>query len=106
MGSGPPNRHGMPRLPIGQREVKNWPVLDLGDTPDISTERWQLEIDGLCEAPRTYSWEEFMELPQTLDVSDFHCVTTWSRLDNHWIGVRFAEHRGSARARSRTRASC
>ena len=23
------------------------------------------------------------------DVSDFHCVTTWSRYDNHWRGVRF-----------------
>ena len=22
------------------------------------------------------------------DVSDFHCVTTWSRFDNHWQGVR------------------
>ncbi|WP_437315289.1 molybdopterin-dependent oxidoreductase [Sorangium sp. So ce385] len=91
MGSGPPNRHGMPRLPVGQREVKNWPVLDLGDTPDIPTERWQLRVDGLCEAPRTYSWDEFMELPQTLDVSDFHCVTTWSRMDNRWVGVRFAD---------------
>ena len=23
------------------------------------------------------------------DVSDFHCVTTWSRFENHWRGVRF-----------------
>jgi DMSO/TMAO reductase YedYZ molybdopterin-dependent catalytic subunit len=23
-------------------------------------------------------------------VSDFHCVTTWSRYANHWEGVRFA----------------
>ena len=30
-----------------------------------------------------------MALPQAEDVSDFHCVTTWSRLDNHWKGVRF-----------------
>ena len=30
-----------------------------------------------------------MALPQVDDVSDFHCVTTWSRYDNHWRGVRF-----------------
>ena len=30
-----------------------------------------------------------MALPQVDDVSDFHCVTTWSRYDNHWSGVRF-----------------
>ena len=29
-GSGPANRHGMPKLPVGQRQVPNWPVLDLG----------------------------------------------------------------------------
>ncbi len=33
-GSGAANRHGMPRLPVGQHEVRNWPVLDLGDLPD------------------------------------------------------------------------
>ncbi|HYU26401.1 MAG TPA: sulfite oxidase-like oxidoreductase, partial [Thermoanaerobaculia bacterium] len=31
-----------------------------------------------------------MTLPQVEDVSDFHCVTTWSRNDNHWKGVRFS----------------
>ena len=29
-----------------------------------------------------------MALPQVEDVSDFHCVTTWSRFDNRWGGVR------------------
>ena len=33
---GGPNRHGMPKLPVGQHEVRNWPVLDLGDLPDVS----------------------------------------------------------------------
>ncbi len=35
-GSGPANRHGMPRLQVGQHEVTTWPVLDLGDLPDIA----------------------------------------------------------------------
>lgn len=88
-GSGPPNRHGMPKLPVGQRAVPNWPVLDLGDVPDISTADWRLEVTGECEQPFTLTWDEFMALPQVDDVSDFHCVTTWSRMDNHWRGVRF-----------------
>ena len=41
-GSGPPNQHGMPQLPIGQHEVANWPVLDLGEQPDIDTRSWKL----------------------------------------------------------------
>ncbi len=28
-------------------------------------------------------------MPQVDDISDFHCVTTWSRYDNRWRGVRF-----------------
>jgi DMSO/TMAO reductase YedYZ molybdopterin-dependent catalytic subunit len=89
MGTGPANRDGLPRLPIGQHEVKNWPVLDLGDVPDIPPDQWRLELAGLVENPTTLTWNDFMKLPQVEDVSDFHCVTTWSRFGNHWKGVRF-----------------
>jgi DMSO/TMAO reductase YedYZ molybdopterin-dependent catalytic subunit len=88
-GSGPANRHGMPKLPVGQHVVKNWPVLDLGDSPNVPLGTWRLEIGGLVENPVALSWDQFLALPQDEDVSDFHCVTTWSRLDNHWRGVRF-----------------
>jgi len=88
-GGGAPNRHGMPKLPVGQHEVGNWPVLDLGEQPAISTDTWKLDIGGLVESPVTLTWDQFLALPQTEDVSDFHCVTTWSRFDNHWRGVRF-----------------
>jgi DMSO/TMAO reductase YedYZ molybdopterin-dependent catalytic subunit len=89
-GRGPTNRHGMPQLPIGQHAVKNWPVLDLGDVPRIDRAQWRLEVGGACENPFTLDWDRFMALPQVDDESDFHCVTTWSRMDNHWRGVRFA----------------
>jgi len=89
-GSGPANRHGMPRLPVGQHEVKNWPVLDLGEHPDVPLDAWRLDVGGLVDHPFTLTWQDFLALPQLDDVSDFHCVTTWSRYDNHWRGVRFA----------------
>jgi DMSO/TMAO reductase YedYZ molybdopterin-dependent catalytic subunit len=89
MGTGPANREGLPRLPIGQHEVKNWPVLDLGDVPDIPLDQWRLEFAGLVENPMTLTWDDFTKLPQVEDVSDFHCVTTWSRFGNRWKGVRF-----------------
>jgi DMSO/TMAO reductase YedYZ molybdopterin-dependent catalytic subunit len=88
-GTGPANRHGMPKLPVGQRQVPNWPVLDLGDSPVVALEDWRLEVGGSCENPFTLTWPQFLELPQVEDTSDFHCVTTWSRMDNRWRGVRF-----------------
>jgi DMSO/TMAO reductase YedYZ molybdopterin-dependent catalytic subunit len=88
-GSGPANRHGMPQLPVGQHVVRNWPVLDLGEQPEVDLKTWKLEVGGLIAHPFTLNWEQFLALPQVDDVSDFHCVTTWSRYDNRWRGVRF-----------------
>ena len=96
-GSGPPNRHGMPRLPPGQHETKGWPVLDLGEKPEVSLEEWSLEVDGAVEEPVTLSWRDFLALPQHEDTSDFHCVTTWSRMDLRWVGVQFATLAGLVR---------
>ncbi|GAB2801857.1 sulfite oxidase-like oxidoreductase [Rhabdobacter roseus] len=91
LGSGPANRHGMPKLPEGQFETQKWPVLDLGYKPDVSLERWRLRLDGEVENPVVLTWADFLALPQTTDVSDFHCVTTWSRMDVPWVGVRLLD---------------
>jgi len=77
------------RLPPGQRQVHNFPVLDLGIRPDTTPERWELKIGGLVENPVTLSWAQFLALPQFADTSDFHCVTTWSQFDMPWEGVAF-----------------
>lgn len=91
MGSGPMNRHGMPGVPVGQTVTKKWPVLDLGNQPLIPLHEWQLTIDGAVEHPLILHWQAFIDLPQTDDTSDFHCVTTWSRLNMPWRGVRFLD---------------
>ena len=91
MGSGPINRHGMPQLPPQQKPSKKWPVLDLGEHPEVTAESWKLTVDGCCSQPLELSFRELMELPQTEDTSDFHCVTGWSKLDLTWRGVRLWE---------------
>ena len=75
------------RLPPGQHLVRDWPILDLGRTPDISHERWRLKVGGVVERPVTLTWAEFVSLPQSARRTDIHCVTTWSRYDNDWTGV-------------------
>lgn len=91
MGGGKQNRHGMPVVPVGQTITKKWPVLDLGTQPSISHDEWRLVIDGEVEHPVSLDWNEFLDLPQTEDTSDFHCVTTWSKLDMNWKGVRLLD---------------
>ena len=75
------------RLPPGQTLVKDWPGLDLGVQPDVKPERWRLRVEGLVQAPLALTLDEFMALPQVETVSDIHCVTQWSRYDNHLRGV-------------------
>lgn len=77
------------RLPPGQKLTTGFPVLDLGIQPEITTEHWTLTLDGLVEETKTLSWQDFNALPQVEDVSDFHCVTTWSKYDCRWGGVAF-----------------
>ena len=77
------------RLPPGQHLTPGFPVLDLGIRPDISLEKWQLAVGGLIAHPQTFTWEQWNALPQFEDVSDFHCVTTWSKFDCRWSGVAF-----------------
>ena len=90
-GSGNPNRHGMPVVPVGQTITTKWPVLDLGIEPEIPHDEWSLRVDGEVEHPFTLTWDELMALPQTEDQSDFHCVTSWSKLNMNWRGVRFLD---------------
>jgi len=75
------------RLPPGQHLVRTWPVLDLGQTPNVPTSVWRLEIAGLVDHPQTWSFDNLMAEPQVEFLSDIHCVTSWSRYDNHWQGV-------------------
>ena len=85
--TGRPDFGHVNRLPPGQKEVKNWPVLDLGVQPHLRPEAWRLQIGGLVENPLTWTLAEFMAQPQEDFLSDIHCVTQWSRYDNHWRGV-------------------
>jgi DMSO/TMAO reductase YedYZ molybdopterin-dependent catalytic subunit len=78
---------GAGRLPPGQREVKNWPVLDLGVQPPVPTATWRLDVTGLVENRLSWSWADFLAQPQAEFTSDIHCVTAWSRFDNRWEGV-------------------
>jgi DMSO/TMAO reductase YedYZ molybdopterin-dependent catalytic subunit len=77
------------RLPPGQKLTDGFPVLDLGVQPEVALTKWQLKLDGLVEKPTVLDWVQFHALPQVEDLSDFHCVTTWSKFDCRWGGVAF-----------------
>ena len=75
-----------PRLPPGQTEVSDWPVLSAGPTPQVDTEEWEFSIRTENGA-HTWTWDQFMALKIDDVSTDIHCVTHWSKLGTSWRGV-------------------
>ena len=75
------------RIPPGQHEVFDFPVLSAGPTPQVGTASWSFTLRHGPRPLKRWTWEEFNALPRTSVTKDIHCVTTWSKLDTRWQGV-------------------
>ena len=79
------------RLPPGQVLTKGWPILHAGTVPQISKETWDLTIHGEVQKKLTLHYAQLVNLKKTSLVCDIHCVTSWSKFDVGWEGVRFGD---------------
>ena len=71
-----------------------------GSMPKIDPAAYRLRVDGLVEAPKSFSLADLKAMRRAEQVSDFHCVTGWSVSNVHWAGVRIADLLESAGATS------
>ena len=86
-----PAQRAAKRLPDGQHLTKSFPILDLGVRPDLRPNDYTLKVWGEVENPVELSWQQLQELPRHRQITDFHCVTTWSKYDVPWGGIRFLD---------------
>ena len=99
--SGRGNATRDPRLPPGQYDARDtWPVLNAEATPHLDTDTWTFTVDGLVEAPTTWTWDEIHALAPSTYAGDIHCVTTWSKLGMTFDGVSVDTLLAAARPRS------
>ena len=75
------------RIPPGQHEEFDFPVLSAGPTPRVSLSDWKFTLRSGVRPVKQWTWEEFNALPRTAMTTDIHCVTTWTKLDTRWEGV-------------------
>ena len=75
------------RVPPGQHLTAGFPVLHVGQAPHWRREDVALVVTGRVARRVVLGFEELRALPVQELVRDFHCVTSWSRLDNRWTGV-------------------
>lgn len=55
------------------------PVLHIDDPPETERGDWELRVDGLVEAPHTYTYQELLDLEPIEYEGPFVCVTGWDR---------------------------
>jgi DMSO/TMAO reductase YedYZ molybdopterin-dependent catalytic subunit len=75
------------RLPPGQYETPDFPLLSAGPTPHTPLAKWNFTIHGEGVREARWTWDEFQALPHETVTTDIHCVTKWSKLDTFWEGV-------------------
>jgi DMSO/TMAO reductase YedYZ molybdopterin-dependent catalytic subunit len=75
------------RLPPGQYETRDFPVLSAGPTPHTPLDEWSFTIQGAVDEPVSWTWEELNALTRETVTVDIHCVTKWSKFDTVWTGV-------------------
>jgi DMSO/TMAO reductase YedYZ molybdopterin-dependent catalytic subunit len=94
-------------LPPGQRAIDDFPRFGTHiRVRPLVPDRLVLRVGGEVETPSELDRDDLAALPRVEQVSDFHCVATWSRLGLRWGGVRFADvYEGLIAPRARPRPS-
>lgn len=87
------------RLPPGQYETRDFPVLSAGPTPRTPLATWDFVLRGADGPAARWTWDEFQALPHETVNTDIHCVTKWSKLDTMWEGVSMDALLAAAAAR-------
>jgi DMSO/TMAO reductase YedYZ molybdopterin-dependent catalytic subunit len=78
------------RVPPGQYVTEGFPVLSAGPTPHTPLTEWTFSVRQGGGTLKSWSWQEFQELPAETVTADIHCVTRWSKLGTEWRGVPVA----------------
>ena len=79
-------------LPLGQKESGIFPRFGLPQYANRfpkEIKKIRLSVGG--DLDEFEISEELHSIPRTHQVSDFHCVTTWSKLNLNWGGYRFKD---------------
>ena len=82
-----PTQAAAKRLPPGQYQTEDFPVLSMGPTPQVRLPDWRFTLHDGPRPLGSFTWDEFEALPRTRWRGDIHCVTKWSKFDTEWEGV-------------------
>jgi len=81
------------KLPPGQIETRRFPVVgERSPSTELREPRdWMLTVDGLVAEKLTLGLDDYLALEHRDLSFDIHCVTSWTRFDSRWSGIRLRE---------------
>jgi len=73
-----------------------------GHPGQLNRENWVIEVSGLCENPKTFTWDDLQKMNKTIADARLTSVTRWSVRGN-WGGVRLSDIMDSVKATSKVK---
>ena len=58
-----------------------------GHPGKLNREEWKIEVAGLCDSPRIFTWQDLQEMPKSIADARLTSVTRWS-VRGKWGGVK------------------
>lgn len=77
--------------PIGGGGKGEFRIYTVVPMPVFTADHWKFWISGLVDKRLEWNWEQFLQIPRKVQVSDFHCVTGWSVYNTTWEGIPLKE---------------
>lgn len=68
----------------------------------LNRESWRVEVSGLCDRPRVFSWDELLTMPKSVADARLTSVTRFS-VRGKWGGVRLSDLFDAVGAQPQTR---
>ena len=75
-------------VPPGQKYIKKFIYYAALGVPKVDIQSYRLKVLGEVENKLEFTYDQLLNMIDTVYVRDFHCVTGWSVADVKWEGVK------------------
>lgn len=84
----------------GGTNVNGFTIYTIAGFPKFDAATYRLQIDGLVDAPREYSYSDLLAMPPVTETRYYQCVTGWVVPKPRWRGVRLWDLISASKPRS------
>jgi DMSO/TMAO reductase YedYZ molybdopterin-dependent catalytic subunit len=88
----------------GGGNASGFTIYTIADFPSFDPQTFRLEVTGLVDEPKSYSYQDLLRMPAVHETRFYQCVTGWSVPNPRWSGVRLWDLVAASRPKAQARA--